>query len=374
MSIGSIIKKLRHEHDMTQEQLAELLNLTSAAISSWECDRNSPDISQIPLLSHIFGVSADVLLGIDLSEQEEKIESIIEKAEKCSGKESVNIYRLALAEFPASYTLMLNLARSLDYAGEPETYSSRLNERIALYERIREGTKDAYTKNCAEGWLCRIYLSQGKRDEAVKIAESVPNFMFSYNDFELMLAQGKEKIFNMHHNIEGNFASLCDDICFITMIEVDGKPFFTHEQAISILEKIPQFYEVFYENKDYLDDGLMLSLAYTRMAEHYAELKDGTNAIRCIESALENARKVDEYYEGLENGPYGITDTWDYPQIQKEKRHTSILANPDFDYPTCTIWIDKDGERQVQRCIRDISHTRFDFIRNKIERITKQYV
>lgn len=34
MSIGSTIKKLRHEHDMTQEQLAELLNMTSAAISA----------------------------------------------------------------------------------------------------------------------------------------------------------------------------------------------------------------------------------------------------------------------------------------------------------------------------------------------------
>ena len=370
MSIGSTIKKLRHEQDMTQEQLAELLNMTSAAISAWECDRNSPDISQIPLLSHIFGVSADVLLGIDLSVQEEKIESIIVEAEKCSGKEAVNIYRLALAEYPASYTLMLNLARSLDYAGEPETYSIRLKERIALYERIREGTKDAYTKNCAEGWLCRIYINQGLRDKAMKIAENIPNFMFSYRDFELMLAQGKEKIYNMHHGIEGNFASLCGDICFMTMIEVDGTPFFTHEQAITMLEKIPKLYEVFYENNDYLDDSVMVVLAYTRMAEHYAELMDATNSIRCVKSALENAKKVDEYYEGLENGPYGITDTWDYPQIPKEKRHTSILANPDYDYPTCTIWIDKDAESQVQRCIRDFSHSRFDFIRSEIENCT----
>ena len=80
MSIGSTIKKLRHEHDMTQEKLAELLNLTAAAISGWECDRNLPDVSQIPLLSHIFGVSADILLGIDLSAQEENIEKIIIEA------------------------------------------------------------------------------------------------------------------------------------------------------------------------------------------------------------------------------------------------------------------------------------------------------
>ncbi len=368
MSIGSTIKKLRHEHDMTQEQLAELLNLTSAAISGWECDRNSPDISQIPLLSHIFGVSADVLLGIDLSVQEEKIEKIIEEAEKLGSKDAVEVYRIGLAEFPASYRLMSFLATALNYSGEPETAASRLKERIALYERICQGAKEPHLKNKAQYCLCRIYLGQGKRDEAMRIAESVPNLMYTYHDFELMLAQGKEKIYNMHHSIEGNFSSLCDDICSITMIEVDGKPFFTHEQAISMLEKIPRLYEVFYENEDYLGDGAMVSLAYTRMAEHYAELKDRANAICCIESALENARKADAYYEGLNNGPYGITDTWDYPQIPKEKRHTSILANPDFDYPTTTIWIDKNGESQIQRCIRDISHARFDFIRSEIEK------
>ena len=66
MSIGSPIKKLRHEHDMTQERLAEFLNMTPAAISAWECDRNSPDISQIPLLSHI------LIHGIILKCQEKK--------------------------------------------------------------------------------------------------------------------------------------------------------------------------------------------------------------------------------------------------------------------------------------------------------------
>ncbi|MBQ8409949.1 MAG: hypothetical protein IJY39_13900 [Clostridia bacterium] len=264
--------------------------------------------------------------------------------------------------YQEQYPLWLSTRTDIEKADMP------IKERIALYEKIREGTKDAYTKNCAEGWLCRIYINQGQRDKAMQIAESVPNFMFSHNDFELMLAQGKEKIYNMHYKIEENFASLCDDICFITMIEVDGKTFFTHEQAISMLEKIPRLYEVFYENEDYLGDGVMVSLAYTRMAEHYAELKDANNAIRCFVSALENAKKVDAYYEGLDNGFYGITDIWDYPQIPQEKRHTSILANPDFDYPTCTVCVDKDGESQVQRCIKDFSHSRFDFIKNEIEK------
>ncbi|MBQ9130605.1 MAG: helix-turn-helix transcriptional regulator, partial [Clostridia bacterium] len=54
MSIGSTIKRLRREKDLTQEQLAEYLGITSRAISQWECDRTAPDISQLPTLCHIF--------------------------------------------------------------------------------------------------------------------------------------------------------------------------------------------------------------------------------------------------------------------------------------------------------------------------------
>ncbi|MBQ8276321.1 MAG: helix-turn-helix transcriptional regulator, partial [Clostridia bacterium] len=43
MSIGTTIKKLRRDRNMTQERLAEHLGLTANAISQWECDRTAPD-------------------------------------------------------------------------------------------------------------------------------------------------------------------------------------------------------------------------------------------------------------------------------------------------------------------------------------------
>ena len=46
MSIGTTIKKLRIARKLTQEELASHLGITSKAVSQWECDRTSPDISQ----------------------------------------------------------------------------------------------------------------------------------------------------------------------------------------------------------------------------------------------------------------------------------------------------------------------------------------
>lgn len=59
MTIGSTIKKLRRERDITQERLAELLNISASAISQ--------------ILAYIFDVSADVILGIDIERKNEKI-------------------------------------------------------------------------------------------------------------------------------------------------------------------------------------------------------------------------------------------------------------------------------------------------------------
>lgn len=80
MSIGATIKELRREKGITQEQLAEYLGITSRAVSQWECDRTSPDISQLPALCHIFGVSSDKILGIDIGKNDEEARKHLEEA------------------------------------------------------------------------------------------------------------------------------------------------------------------------------------------------------------------------------------------------------------------------------------------------------
>ena len=48
----------------TQEMLAEKLGITFQAVSKWENGLSSPDISMLPVLSQLFGVSVDDLFGI----------------------------------------------------------------------------------------------------------------------------------------------------------------------------------------------------------------------------------------------------------------------------------------------------------------------
>lgn len=63
ISLGEKIASLRKAKGLTQEQLAEKCSVSAQAVSKWENDLTAPDISLIPRLAEMFGVSCDELLG-----------------------------------------------------------------------------------------------------------------------------------------------------------------------------------------------------------------------------------------------------------------------------------------------------------------------
>ncbi len=63
-TLGKRIAALRKEKGLTQEQLAEKVGVSAQAVSKWENDVSCPDITLLPLLADLFGVSVDELLGV----------------------------------------------------------------------------------------------------------------------------------------------------------------------------------------------------------------------------------------------------------------------------------------------------------------------
>ncbi len=61
-TIGSRIGRYRKAKGLTQEALAEKLGVSSQAVSKWENDQSCPDISLLPLLCRILGITSDELL------------------------------------------------------------------------------------------------------------------------------------------------------------------------------------------------------------------------------------------------------------------------------------------------------------------------
>lgn len=70
--LGSNISLYRRQKGMTQEQLAQKLDVTNQAVSKWETDQCCPDVVLLPQLADIFGVSIDALFGRETAKQKPK--------------------------------------------------------------------------------------------------------------------------------------------------------------------------------------------------------------------------------------------------------------------------------------------------------------
>ena len=80
MGFKEQLTKLRKRNNITQSNLASLLNVKQYVISSWETGRSEPSIEQISKLSDIFNISIDYLLDKDIifPENEQTFNNVLE--------------------------------------------------------------------------------------------------------------------------------------------------------------------------------------------------------------------------------------------------------------------------------------------------------
>ena len=67
-TLGKRIMAERKKLGLTQDKLAETLGVTAQAVSKWENDQSCPDITMLPRLSELFGITVDELLGVAKTE------------------------------------------------------------------------------------------------------------------------------------------------------------------------------------------------------------------------------------------------------------------------------------------------------------------
>ena len=85
MGLGKKLQSLRKELNISQEQLAEQLNVTRQTISKWELEETTPDIKQAKKLSEIFKVSLDELLDTNIRD------TVVEKVSNTEKMTSIGI-------------------------------------------------------------------------------------------------------------------------------------------------------------------------------------------------------------------------------------------------------------------------------------------
>lgn len=74
MDLGKKLYELRKEKNLSQEEVADKLNVTRQTVSKWETNQSTPDFDKIVPLCELFGISTEELLTGKKNETKEEVE------------------------------------------------------------------------------------------------------------------------------------------------------------------------------------------------------------------------------------------------------------------------------------------------------------
>ena len=178
MELAGNLKRLRKAAGLTQEALAERLHLTGQAVSRWETGEGYPEITLLPTLADLLGVTVDALLRpaeltpeetyaiagealrLDQAGQHEEAVALLEEQVRLHPEADELRDRLAS-------TLMRN-ARRLRKEGKPALGELELRKAEEAAEALLS-SDDAWYRYQAETKLPELYYLLGERSKLKKL-------------------------------------------------------------------------------------------------------------------------------------------------------------------------------------------------------------
>lgn len=309
--IGENIKRLRRERGITQEELAERMNISAPAVSKWERNESLPDITMILPLASYFGVTTDELLGFNETKNEERIQWYIDESHHMSAigkiKEAFDIICEAYSEFPNDFRIIEEYMWKLNYdpnCEEPYGDEVHKDELYKLCRRVLDECTLDSPRYSALSILSGLYLIDGQTDKAIEICGRFPDFWFTKDqELENCYERGSGEWWKQ---MSENTWQLTDFL-YIKLrnaaIYYDGK---SSEEKKRRYEKAEAFLKLIFEDGDYGFSHYYLCEVYLYIANCYVD--------------IDNTEKAMEYYDK------GLYHAHQYDELPKLTTHTSYLV------------------------------------------------
>ena len=302
MNIGIKIKKFRQDKDLTQEQLAEYLNVSVSAVSQWESAKTVPDVSTLLALANFFDVTLDELFDRTSKDKEKEMEKYYaldqEYSNKGEVKNSLSLWREATQKYPGDFNCLIKLAYSLEatvwIGGESEEIERNVKESIAICERILRDCTESDIRNSALQILVHLYshkdLSIANEDAAVKYADMAGS-LFACREKLLEHAyfteDSKDKKKAIKHLNILNYMDL------LTMNLYYGK-YQREEDKIDACNAALTLWNTLIYDGNYQFFHCRIQKIYLALAKSYAKMKKSNKTIEALQKALYHAKCYDD--------------------------------------------------------------------------------
>jgi transcriptional regulator with XRE-family HTH domain len=370
--IGQKIRALRRERDLTQEELAELLGVSVQAVSKWETGGGLPDISQLPPLASVFGVSADELLGIDVANQDAEVQRLVDEVYAPVGRGEVTTdtqeyqyekYCELLKRYPGNLNILSNMLGCgvnifiFNLDEKPE-------EKPVLFEEIERVANTIITRSHnitqimgARFWLLRLYC---ETKDYAKAEEQLAQFpigkdgdVYNIRDMRSWLLSSKSDYSALRKAKSENAAQYV----YMLLQEMTTLGGTYHglkrpENAEAVYRQNIAVYELLYGEEQWKAIPPE-SVAYKSLSVSYARRDDVENAVAYLEKHFKLMRNWNEQcgkllrytsplFSGIEDIFYDriseVYDKSDFLAVLKYRVYDTIRSDPRFQ--SLYDWVD----------------------------------
>lgn len=351
ISLGENLRALRNKENVTQEQLAEALEVSPQAVSRWENEAAFPDISVLPVIASYFDVTVDYLLGVDTAHKQREIDKAIEIDNKLRNegktRESVDFLREKVREFPSNPELLHRLACSLFslYHQSGEKFSEE--ETRAMAEEAAELCKRALKYNSDQPFMSRCkqtlilnYVQLGERERAAEIADTLSSLWCSREMVYPVTLTGKEALKEYQENL-----TFLIDAVIITMGRIKGCENYNDEQLIELAEVRERLILLLAG-----DDPCWLNERLFNMAMIQAKIQVRENSDKLADTLQRLIKYARNYEERRTGGKYKVF--WLSECI--DRIGSATKHSPDSLYDTLRNFIDKNGINEKFKGDKDV--------------------
>lgn len=298
MKLADNIRKLRKERSLTQEQLAEVLGVTTGAVYKWEAKLSIPEIELIMEMADLFDTSVDVLLGYEMKDN--RFEATVKRLREYRLKKD----RAGLAEaekaikkYPHSFKIVRECAVLYLGFGLESGDREMLFRALELSERSRllleQNTDPTISEQTIYGEMALTYLALDETDKATGLLKTHNAGGLFNHVIGHALSHGKdgdEALLFLSESLMGIIGEMMDTVLgYVNVYQARGD----HASAQAIIRLGIGFFSALRDDgkPNYLDKatcGLLASLAASQFLAGQAEESKGS-----LEEAMRLAKLFD---------------------------------------------------------------------------------
>lgn len=177
IKIASNLRNLRKQNNMTQEELAERLNVSLGVISKWERGASEPELSCLVAMAKVFNISVDALIGYDMGTEspEQIINQVGIYKKDLNIAEAIDLVNDALLKFPNNLKIV-HCAASVFMLSELAGCGDHYDRAIELFHKsitlLSQDTLNEFSEPDIQNDIAYCLIQQEKIDEAIEVLKS----------------------------------------------------------------------------------------------------------------------------------------------------------------------------------------------------------